>query len=123
MRISMILRLLPLSAAAIMSACASSPYYVEGQAIVPGEVPRDVYGQPLLDLMSPAPDSYQLVRPSAANTQALAPLQPLPLVPQRPGESYISAYTCDSAAAPGCVTAPERAGPTPQAYFHSAPDE
>jgi hypothetical protein len=50
---------LPILVLAILglSACAPSPYYVDGVATTPGEIPRDTYGIPVWTAIPPKPEA------------------------------------------------------------------
>ena len=68
-----------------IAACAPSPYYVGGKSLVPGEVPRDEYGQPVLEAMEAAPPPEpEVLAVDPASLADIPVAKPLPTTPDRP---------------------------------------
>ncbi|MGB3722737.1 MAG: hypothetical protein WA979_07965 [Pacificimonas sp.] len=81
MRLSFLLGTLAL----ILSACAPSPYYTGGKRLTPGEVPRDEYGQPVLEAIGSGPlPEPEIVRPTYGRLADIPAAKPLPTSPDRP---------------------------------------
>ncbi|MBV7256568.1 hypothetical protein KCG44_07190 [Pacificimonas sp. WHA3] len=67
-----------------MTACAPSPYYVQGQVLIPGEVPRNAYGKPVLSAMKPPPAITEVGSSFGGGAADIPDIKPLPTSPDRP---------------------------------------